>query len=658
MKLNKLLELIYHETGNLYEFKAEELSLLDAVNKLLYKLSGMDRGDELTVVKLQEFVNIILLKLYHYKSLGFVNTEVMEQNEVYLLFRSLYEKYVDVFSKGNVHSMFELEHFHNVILLILILELDLKMLDPLLSIDEIDDLKALRSKVLKNVSAPLRSSLSIKSFVKRIYTGFDTEYGTLEYGKTDLLCLTTSTYIGVFLRVKSLKLDYTITNYHDTTQEPVTSELLNLLVRLIRLVKGKGDQKIADLLLRLRSNSDVEELSLKGDKLFRFAKLLKPSDFINKYFDLTADSSFHSFRNLMDISLNITKDLFTEDILKFTSELLSVGIDVETTRLKIHKEVYLLAHFTTADISSWSDFEEVKELFSILRKCFITISNKKAYKGWKVFLRDTSLLSPTTQSLGAIGELYSDLGLNKIDLPKSSKNNMRLFMQEDFNKFKEYAIQDSVITLWHALQVEYSNYEFSNSFSIPITLSSLATNYLYKELVDTVIGRKNYHNPQVNGIFGMKSLSKVFTPLGIECCGELHEYIDYYLGSYHGGRNESFMYGVINGTFYDYDLPGAYPTAMSLIDYADWNRQITIPKMSGDDFMDKYGDYLIESYTSLKVKFQFPASVMYPNLAVRLDKGSVIYPLSGVSFCTGLEIQLALILGCKFTVDIIQQDIK
>ena len=89
----------------------------------------------------------------------------------------------------------------------------------------------------------------------------------------------------------------------------------------------------------------------------------------------------------------------------------------------------------------------------------------------KVFLRDTSLLSPTTQSLGAIGELYSDLGLNKIDLPKSSKDNMRLFMQEDFNLFKEYAIQDSIITLWHALQVEYSNYEFSNSFSIPITFS-------------------------------------------------------------------------------------------------------------------------------------------------------------------------------------------
>ena len=69
-------------------------------------------------------------------------------------------------------------------------------------------------------------------------------------------------------------------------------------------------------------------------------------------------------------------------------------------------------------------------------------------------------------------------------------------------------------------------------------------------MIDTVIGRINYHNPQVNGIFGMKSINKVFTPLGIVSCGNLHEYIDYYLGSYLGGRNESFIYGVVNGTFF------------------------------------------------------------------------------------------------------------
>ena len=41
---------------------------------------------------------------------------------------------------------------------------------------------------------------------------------------------------------------------------------------------------------------------------------------------------------------------------------------------------------------------------------------------------------------------------------------------------------------------------------------------------------------------------------------------------------------------------------------------------------------------------------MFPNLPVRLDKGSLMYPLSGQSFCTGLEILLAHRLGCQFIV--------
>ena len=126
---------------------------------------------------------------------------------------------------------------------------------------------------------------------------------------------------------------------------------------------------------------------------------------------------------------------------------------------------------------------------------------------------------------------------------------MKTFMSTDFDLFKQYAIQDSIITLWHAIQVEYSNYEFSQSITIPITLSTLATNYLCKELVGE--GKWGYHNPELNSLFSMKSINKIFTPLGIESCGSLHEYIDYYLDAYHGGRNESFIYGVIKGTFYD-----------------------------------------------------------------------------------------------------------
>ena len=95
-----------------------------------------------------------------------------------------------------------------MILLILILEIDI-CLEGLLQMkyrglvdEDIDDLKTLRNRLLKNVTAPLRSSLSSNSlsYLKRIYTAFDTEYYTIDLGLTDLLCLTIHT--GVFIRVK------------------------------------------------------------------------------------------------------------------------------------------------------------------------------------------------------------------------------------------------------------------------------------------------------------------------------------------------------------------------------------------------------------------------------------------------------------------------
>jgi len=84
-----------------------------------------------------------------------------------------------------------------------------------------------------------------------------------------------------------------------------------------------------------------------------------------------------------------------------------------------------------------------------------------------------------------------------------------------------------------------------------------------------VKGEGKYHPKTLNGLYGVKDLAKLNTPIGIELSNDLHSYIDYFLGSYHGGRNESYLYGIIKGNFYDYDLPGAYSTAMSLLDYPD-----------------------------------------------------------------------------------------
>jgi len=148
----------------------------------------------------------------------------------------------------------------------------------------------------------------------------------------------------------------------------------------------------------------------------------------------------------------------------------------------------------------------------------------------------------------------------------------------------------------------------------------------------------------------MKNISKLYTPIGVELSGTLHSYLDYFLGSYHGGRNESYIYGLIQGVFYDYDLPGAYPTAMSLLNYPDWNKIEVFSSIDTKYFLEKYELSLIKSYTALKINFKFPETVRFPNLPVRLDKNSIIYPLTGTSFCTGLEFLLAHRLGCEIEI--------
>ena len=75
-----------------------------------------------------------------------------------------------------------------------------------------------------------------------------------------------------------------------------------------------------------------------------------------------------------------------------------------------------------------------------------------------------------------------------------------------------------------------------------------------------------------------------------------------------------------------------------------------IGKVSGEEFFDLYGKKLIKSFTGLKIKFKFPDTVKYPNLPVRLDLSSVIFPLEGETFCTGIEFYLAMQLKCQIEI--------
>ena len=651
-----------HNLGksNVFEIvSSKSVSKLMVLNRLLFELSGVEYGD-LTYDDLLQHVNSITNYLYNYKQLGYVNANLLEVNPVYKILRSVFVTQENVFNDDNQRSLFELEHLHNLILLCLVMEIDLflqtKSIYSTLTNkqeDEFDFLRVLRSRVLGNVSPAFRSIISMNrlSYIKRVYNGFDTEYNTLDSKQTKLLCYTTASYSELFLRIKLLKVDYTITNHHgEFNSKPVASNYIETVIMLIRLINDKNDIKTYKLVNALRKSSVFECLTTETALIFKVKRSseLKPSDFTVNYVDLLKDPSIYSLGNLVRDSIEVNNSCLVNHLKIFNNFLIECGYDVQSNKIRIHKELYLIAHFTTADVCSWSDFNDYKTKFAILRKSFVSLE-VITVEGWKILLRDTSLLTPTAQNLGAIGDLYSEYGLSKIDLPKEMKNDMEDMMYKDFELFKEYAIRDSVITLFHAMKVQESYHSFCKIYSIPITLSSLANVYLSKMLRAT---EKNsiYHNPVINGKYSMKSLKSILTPVGIELSGSLHEYIDYFLGAYHGGRNESIIFGKIQGKFFDYDLPGAYPTGMSLLSYPDWSKIEMISVMEDIDFMDAYKDKLLKSYTALKVEFEFPDNVMYPNLPVRLDQGAIFYPLKGTCFCTGLELLLAYRLGCRFTI--------
>ncbi len=59
---------------------------------------------------------------------------------------------------------------------------------------------------------------------------------------------------------------------------------------------------------------------------------------------------------------------------------------------------------------------------------------------------------------------------------------------------------------------------------------------------------------------------------------------------------------------------------------------------------------ILNSYTIMKVKFEFPSETKYPSIPCYIDKTSSIYPLKGVGVITGCEYILAKYQGCKMQI--------
>jgi hypothetical protein len=325
--------------------------------------------------------------------------------------------------------------------------------------------------------------------------------------------------------------------------------------------------------------------------------------------------------------------------------------------------IYLVGHFTRADLPAFSDFKDHLSYLSNLRNTFVS-GNKPIlvqlfdddnpestdfYNSVeiKIILRDTMLLTPqTSKNLAGIGDL---LNIPKVEL-SSDKNeakflisNMDKLRKDNWPLFKKYAINDALICVRYMERIIELYKNITGKKKIPTTLTSIGIDLLlmrwksdFKESALDILGKEEIKIPVFNKRLGYFIRSKKIVLKSIP-----YHYVNFAIETYHGGRNEQFWFGpCFEDDWIDYDLSGAYPTAMSLIGMPDWDNIIHTKKLS---------DFTPTSLGCALVEFEFPKNTRYPSLPVRTPYG-LIFPLKGLSYCGSPELIVAKNLGAKLKI--------
>lgn len=112
------------------------------------------------------------------------------------------------------------------------------------------------------------------------------------------------------------------------------------------------------------------------------------------------------------------------------------------TAARLPTTIYLIGHFTRADVPAFSDFKDIQSYVSAVRNTFVSIDNcihlnvefgRKSPVSLRIYLRDTMLLTAgSTKSLAALGEL---VGRPKIVLGPDKST--ELSMKEEYGRIAE-----------------------------------------------------------------------------------------------------------------------------------------------------------------------------------------------------------------------------
>lgn len=312
------------------------------------------------------------------------------------------------------------------------------------------------------------------------------------------------------------------------------------------------------------------------------------------------------------------------------------------------KQLFLVSHFTLAELAILGDFDKLKKQFDTIRGSFtslvepfpvkVTDSNRNQ-RLIEIHLRDSQHLTPQGARLEVLGQIHD---IPKVELPPGAIENMLGLLETDRNLYIEYAITDARIAAFHALEMAKLNRDLTGQCVVPISLGGLAARfalrYWEERSIDPleVLGKVNVKEEEFDPRTGRtRKRNKAVLMASLHECEALA------VEAYHGGRNEAYYFGPTpEDDWIDVDLKGAYSTALASIGKPRWLEL---------RHTDNPRDFNSRVLGAARIRFRFPATVRFPTLPVRLPN-NLIFPLAGETYATSPEIEVALAFGASIEI--------
>lgn len=322
---------------------------------------------------------------------------------------------------------------------------------------------------------------------------------------------------------------------------------------------------------------------------------------------------------------------------------------------KVPRDMILVGHFTRADMPALFDRNSLT--LEAVRSTFVTMKERIELQfepegveppvQVSVAVRDTMLL--TAAGAKSLRDLGNIVGEPKVVLSsdpveeKRLKENMDEVLRTDPDLFERYALTDAKICVRYYTKMMALCEELIGTPNVPVTLTGIALDMLLQRWKKAgrdpwlMVGKEEVKEKKYDNKRKRYIQTKKPVPLR-----EVHLHEAMATEAYHGGRGEQFWFGpAFEDDWTDYDLSGAYPTAMALIRTADWRKTRVSTNLN---------DYTPETLGVADVTFKFPKGTRFPTMPVRTENG-LIFPLAGTTSCAAPEIALARSLGARIRIN-------